>query len=59
MMSLLGCILKRLLAKEQKKEKMAYIGALYDYATRDLNVDPNNYRIMIKSRNNPMNKIRE
>lgn len=39
------------------EEKMRYIRALYDYTTRDLNLDPNNYRIMIKSRNNPMNNV--
>lgn len=42
-----------------KKDKMAYAIALYNYATRDLNLNPNDYRIMIKSRNNPMNKIHE
>ncbi len=41
------------------KEKMTYINAIYEYTTKDLNLDPNNYRIMIKSRNNPMNKIHE
>lgn len=41
------------------EEKMNNIYALYSYAIRNLGLDPNNYRIKIKSRNNPMNKNHE
>ena len=42
-----------------KEEKMNMITELYNYAIRDLDIDPNNYRILIKSRNNPRNKNHE
>ncbi len=41
------------------EEKMSIIIELYNYATRNLEIDPNNYRILIKSRNNPMNRNHE
>lgn len=41
------------------EEKMEIITELYNYATRKLEINPNNYRIIIKSRNNPMNRNHE
>lgn len=41
------------------EDKMNIIQDLYNYTTRYLNVNPNNYRILIKSRNNPTNKNHE
>lgn len=41
------------------EEKMKIIDELYNYATRNVNVDPNNYKILIKSRNNPINMNHE
>ncbi len=41
------------------EEKMEIITELYNYATRKLEIDPNNYHIIIKSRNNPMNRNHE
>lgn len=41
------------------EEKMNNIYKLYDHATKTLQVDPNHYRILIKSRNNPLNKNHE
>lgn len=41
------------------EEKMDIIVELYNYVTRNLEIDPNNYRILIKSRNNPMNRNHE
>lgn len=38
---------------------MSIVTELYNYATRNLEIDPNNYRILIKSRNNPMNRNHE
>lgn len=38
-------------------EKMNYIHAMYEYTTRNLEVNPNEYRILIKSRNNPFNNV--
>lgn len=40
-------------------EKYNTINELYNYAKRNLNIDSNNYRILIKSRNNPLNKNHE
>ena len=42
-----------------KEEKLNIITELYSYATRNLTLDPNDYRILIKSRNNPINKNHE
>lgn len=41
------------------KEKMDIAIDLYNYTTRNLEINPNNYRIRIKSRNNPMNRNHE
>ena len=41
------------------EEKMNLVTELYNYAIRNLEIDPNNYRILIKSRNNPMNRNHE
>ncbi len=41
------------------EEKMNIVKKLYNYTIRDLEIDPNNYRILIKSRNNPLNKNHE
>lgn len=41
------------------EEKMNIAIELYNYTTRNLEIDPNDYRILIKSRNNPMNKNHE
>ena len=41
------------------EEKMDIVTEMYKYSIRNLNIDPNNYRIMIKSRNNPMNRNHE
>ncbi len=40
-------------------EKISIINDLYDYATRDIDIDPNDYRIKIKSRNDSMNMNHE
>ena len=40
-------------------QKMNYIYELYEYSTKNLNINPNDYRIKIKSRNNPFNKNHE
>ncbi len=41
------------------EEKMNIVTELYNYATRNLEINPNNYRILIKSRNNPMYRNHE
>lgn len=41
------------------EEKMIAATTLYNYATRDLELDSNDYRIQIKSRNNPHNRNHE
>jgi len=41
------------------EEKMDIVTELYNYAIRNLEINPNDYRILIKSRNNPMNKNHE
>lgn len=41
------------------EEKMNIVTELYNYATRNVEIDPDNYRILIKSRNNPMNRNHE
>lgn len=41
------------------EEKMDMVNKLYSYVTRNLEIDPNNYRILIKSRNNPLNRNHE
>ena len=41
------------------EEKMNIVTKLYNYVTRNLEINPNNYRILIKSRNNPMNRNHE
>lgn len=41
------------------EEKLNIVTELYNYATRNLEINPNNYRILIKSRNNPMNRNHE
>ncbi len=38
------------------EDKMNIIQDLYNYTTKSLNINPNSYRILIKSRNDPMNK---
>lgn len=45
--------------KGTNEEKMNIIIRLYNYAIRNLDIDPNNYRILIKSRNNLRNKNHE
>lgn len=41
------------------EEKLNIIQNLYNYTTKDLNINPNSYRIHIKSRNNSLNKNHE
>ena len=41
------------------EEKMKSIEELYNYAIRNIDIDPNNYRIKIKSRNDSMNMNHE
>lgn len=41
------------------EEKMNIVTELYNYSIRNLEINPNNYRILIKSRNNPMNRNHE
>ena len=41
------------------EEKMDIVTELYNYSIRNLELNPNNYRILIKSRNNPMNRNHE
>lgn len=52
--------LKAISCTGSKAEKMALIRDLYNYSRRDVPVDPGNYRIFIKSRNdqnNPRHKM--
>ena len=44
---------------QSDKEKLDCIYELYDYTTQSLKIDPENYRIKIKSRNDPFNRIHE
>ena len=41
--------------KGSKEDKMATICELFEYSKRNINLDPNNYRILIRSRNDPNN----
>lgn len=46
---------KCVIYSESLEETMYYMRGLFDYATRNVDVDPENYRIQILSRNDPNN----
>lgn len=50
---------KAITCDENEKQKLEHVYNLYKYSIRALDIDPNNYRILIKSRNNPINKNHE